>query len=80
MKINNIKDVEKFFKIVNECKGKVELITDEGDRLNLKSRLCQYLSIAEIFASGRPVPEVEIVASDPEDLRMLLGYLIYDEI
>ena len=36
MKVKNITDVEKFFKVIDECKGKVELVTDEGDRLNLK--------------------------------------------
>ena len=30
MKIKNVKNVEKFFKVIDECKGKVELVTDEG--------------------------------------------------
>ena len=42
MKIKNIKDVDGFFKVIDSCAGKVELITGEGDRLNLKSKLCQY--------------------------------------
>lgn len=41
MKIQNIDNVEKFFKVVDSCKGKVELVTGEGDRLNLKSKLSQ---------------------------------------
>ena len=39
MKVEHIKDIETFFKVVDECKGKVELVTGEGDRLNLKSKL-----------------------------------------
>ena len=35
MKIKNINDVDKFFEVVDSCKGKVELVTGEGDRLNL---------------------------------------------
>ena len=39
MKVSKIKDIEKFFQVVDSCKGKVELVTGEGDRLNLKSKL-----------------------------------------
>lgn len=41
MKVTNITNIEGFFKTVDSCKGKVELLTGEGDRLNLKSKLCQ---------------------------------------
>ena len=34
MKVSNIKDVDKFFEVVDSCAGKVELVTGEGDRLN----------------------------------------------
>ena len=44
MKIQNITDVEKFFEVVDQCKGTVELVSPEGDRINLKSKLAQYLS------------------------------------
>ena len=80
MKINNITNIEKFFEMVGHCKGRVELVTSDGDRLNLKSKLIQYFSIAEIFADGHPVSEVELVASNPEDLHMLLRYIMYDNI
>ena len=49
MKVQNINDVDKFFKVVDSCSGKVELVTGEGDRLNLKSKLSQYVSMANIF-------------------------------
>ena len=39
MKVQNITDIEGFFKVVDSCEGKVELVTGEGDRLNLKSKL-----------------------------------------
>ena len=35
MKVQNITDIEGFFKVVDSCEGKVELVTGEGDRLNL---------------------------------------------
>ena len=49
MKIKNINNVDKFFEVVDSCKGKVELVTGEGDRLNLKSKLCQYLAVINII-------------------------------
>ena len=51
MKVQNITDVEGFFKVVDSCKGRVELVTGEGDRLNLKSKLSQYVSLANITFS-----------------------------
>ena len=44
MKVQNITDIEGFFKVVDSCTGRVELVTGEGDRLNLKSKLSQYVS------------------------------------
>ena len=32
MKVQNITDVEGFFNVVDSCKGRVELVTGEGDR------------------------------------------------
>ena len=52
MKVSHIENIDGFFKIVDQCKGKVELVTGEGDRLNLKSKLSQYVSLANIFSNG----------------------------
>ena len=49
MKIQNISDVNTFLKVIDSCKGTVELVSPEGDRINLKSKLSQYLSMANIF-------------------------------
>ena len=75
MKVQNITDIEGFFKVVDECKGKVELVTGEGDRLNLKSKLSQYVSLANIFSGGE-IPELEIVAYEKEDIDKLLNFMI----
>lgn len=40
MIISNIKNPNEFFERIKECQGRVELVTKEGDRLNLKSKLC----------------------------------------
>ena len=75
MKVMGIKDIDKFFEVVDSCKGKVELVTGEGDRLNLKSKLSQYVSLANIFSNGE-IPELEIVAYEKEDIDKLMDYMI----
>ncbi|MCI9489121.1 polya polymerase [Lachnospiraceae bacterium 48-42] len=75
MKVQNITDIEKFFKVIDQCKGKVELVTGEGDRLNLKSKLSQYVSLANIFSNGE-IPELELVAHEKEDIDRLVTFMI----
>lgn len=74
MKIKNIKNVKKFFEVVDSCEGKVELV-GEDIRLNLKSKLAQYFSIAKIFSDGE-IPELEVVAYNQEDISKLMAYMI----
>ena len=75
MKVSHIKDIDKFFDVIDHCKGKVELVTGEGDRLNLKSKLSQYVSLANIFSNGE-IPELEIVAYEKEDIDSLMHFMI----
>ena len=75
MKVTNIKNIEGFFNTVDSCKGKVELVTGEGDRLNLKSKLCQYVSMANIF-SNCEIPELEIIAYEREDIDKLINFMM----
>ena len=75
MKVSNIKDIEKFFEVVDSCEGRVELVTGEGDRLNLKSKLSQYVSLANIFSNGE-IPELEVLAYEKEDVDKLINFMI----
>ncbi|MDO4633205.1 MAG: polya polymerase [Eubacteriales bacterium] len=75
MKVQNITDINKFFQVVDACKGKVELVTGEGDRLNLKSKLSQYVSMANIFSNG-DIPELEVIAYEKEDIDKLVHFMM----
>lgn len=75
MKIQNITNIEKFFEVVDSCKGKVELVTGEGDRLNLKSKLSQYVSMAKLFSEGT-ISELELLAYEPEDINKLVNFMM----
>ena len=75
MKVTNITDIDRFFEVVGMCKGRVELVTEDGNRLNLKSKFCQYVSLIKVFSDGY-IKEVELIISDPDDLAKLIDYLI----
>ena len=75
MIIKNIKNVEGFYKAVDTCKGRVELLTKQGDRLNLKSKLSQYVSLTAMFSDPK-IDEIELLVSQPEDVTLLLDFLI----
>ena len=49
MKIENVNNVEGLFKLLNDLHGKVELVSPEGDRINLKSKLSQMLMMSQML-------------------------------
>ena len=75
MKVKNIKEPKKFFEVLNACKGTIELVTTEGDRLNLKSKLSQYIALTQMFKEAT-IDEVELIVSEPEDMIHLLDFLV----
>ena len=79
MKIENITDIQEFFKVIDSCKGKVELVTGEGDRLNLKSKLSQYVSMASIFQGRDEIAELEIIAYEAEDIGKLVNFMMEND-
>lgn len=74
MKIKNIKNVDAFFEMINQCSGSVELVTNEGDRLNLKSKLCQIVALAGVF-SCEEIPEMELITSGLEDAMKIVNFM-----
>ena len=78
MKVEKVTHIPEFFKIVDSCKGRVELLTGEGDRLNLKSKLCQFLSMGQIFSKSEDL-HLEIVASEEEDLQRLCQFFMENQ-
>lgn len=74
MKLYNINNTDAFFKVIDECKGKIELVSSEGDCINLKSKLSQYISIAKLFSDGY-IKELELKVYDEEDKIRLIKYM-----
>lgn len=76
MKIMNITNLEKFFGVIDQCEGKVELVTENGDKYNLKSKLSQYAAMAKIFFGGA-IPSVELITHSAEDKGRIINYMMH---
>ncbi len=75
MKIKNIANVKQFFKKINDCNGSVEILTSQGDRLNLKSTLCQYIAITQMFDDENQM-EYELLLSDNSDYEIIKQFIV----
>ena len=74
MKLMHITDIEKFFSVIDSCEGRVELV-GEDIRINLKSKLSQYFSLAKLFSDGE-IEELEIVADNPADAEKIIRFMV----
>ena len=77
MKLHNLGEVNDFLHTVDRCKGEVWPEDRDGSRINLKSKLSQYVSMANIFSNGE-IPELEIVAYEREDIDRLINFMMND--
>ena len=75
MKLENIQDVNRFFEVIDHCKGKIEIVSPEGYKLNIKSKLTQFVLAAKIF-DNPIIKDLEIIAEKPEDKARLIDYMI----
>ena len=75
MKIYNITNPKELFKRLEECKGEVYLKTAEGDSLNMKSKLCQFIILSQMFVEAN-IKELELELTDQNDMPKIIDYLI----
>ena len=71
-------DFKKFMEAIDQCKGDVFLVTAEGDKLNLKSKLCQVIGLTSLIEGGR-ISEAKIVCENPEDDTLLFRFNLYGD-
>ena len=72
-------DVNDFVKVLDSCKGDVFMVTPEGDRLNLRSKLCQLIGFTALIQGGR-VTESKLECSDPDDASKLFRFNLFGEV
>ena len=68
-----------FIKTLDACKGDVFLETEDGDVLNLKSKLCQIVGINNILKGAR-ISEATIRCTLPEDEGILFRFNLYQSV
>ena len=78
MKLYNITNIKGLFDVIDECDGRVDLVDEEGNRINLKSKIAQYVSIAKVIKDGE-ISELELVAYEPEDTHKLFTFMMNNE-
>ncbi len=71
-------DVQNFMDALDHCKGNVYLITEEGDKLNLKSKLSQITGLIRLVEGGKLL-EAQVVCDDPEDESYLFRMNLFGE-
>lgn len=71
-------DFKKFLEAIDQCKGNVYLATEDGDKLNLKSKLCQVIGLTKIIEGGM-ITEAKIVCENPEDDTLLFRFNLYGD-
>ncbi len=65
LSLHNI-DVSEFLDVLDTCKGNVYLVTRDGDRLNLMSKLSQLVGLTRLIEGGK-IPEAFVMCDNPVD-------------
>lgn len=78
MKFKDKIDYSAFLKNVQKCSGEVLLVTPEGDQLNLKSTLSQFVFAAAISGS-LDLSDAKLILADPEDAVLLEVFVTAEE-
>ena len=72
-------DFDDLISVIDSCKGNVYLETEDGDSLNLKSKLSQMLGISTILANTE-ISEAWVRCDNPDDESKLFRFDLYGEI
>ena len=74
MKLRSNADYQAFFRAIHSCEGQVYLVTVEGDRLNLKSTLSQFIFTAAV-RSNLALEDARLLLEHPKDRHILEEYI-----
>ncbi len=77
MEMTNV-DLKAFMKVLDSCEGDVYMVTDEGDKLNLKSKLSQLIGFTTLIEGGR-VSHARIECTNKADEQKLFRFNLFGE-
>ena len=71
-------DLKEFNEVLAGCAGDVYMVTDDGDRLNLKSKLCQLIGLTSLIEGGK-IAEAFVVCDNEADESKLFRFNLYKD-
>ncbi len=75
IEMNNI-DLKEFNDVLATCTGDVYMVTPDGDRLNLKSKLCQLIGFTKLIEGGN-IANAKLECANPEDQSKLFRFNMF---
>jgi hypothetical protein len=76
MKLYDV-DIKKLIELLDKAKGNVYLVTDDGNKLNLKSKLCQIYGVRQLLEMAKnSTVTAELSVENPEDELMFINYMM----
>ena len=71
-------DVPGFLAVLEKCVGNVYLMTRDGDKLNLRSKLCQLVGLTRLIEGGK-IAEAFVICDNEEDESKLFRFNLYKD-
>lgn len=76
MKLFDI-DIQTLLELLDKAKGNVYMVTDDGNKLNLKSKLCQLYGVRQLLEQAKnSTISAELSVENPEDELMFINYMM----
>ena len=72
-------NVSEFLAVLDTCEGNVYLVTRDGDKLNLRSKLSQLVGLTQLIEGGK-ITEASIVCENKSDESKLFRLNLFDEV
>lgn len=72
-------NVSEFLAVLDTCEGNVFLVTKDGDKLNLRSKLSQLVGLTQLIEGGK-IAEASIVCENKTDESKLFRLNLYDQV
>ena len=71
-------DLKEFMEVLDSCEGDVYMVTEEGDRLNLKSKLTQLIGFTKLIEGGT-LAKAHIECTNKADEQKLFRFNLFGE-
>lgn len=78
LSMHNI-EVSEFLAVLDTCEGNVYLVTRDGDRLNLRSKLSQLVGLTQLIEGGK-IADASIICDNKDDESKLFRLNLFEQV